>query len=275
MLALASIGGAAVLAGAALALPAASRVGYADLSATDLAIGAGFTTIGALAVLRRPANRTGRLFLVIGVIEALTGALNHYAIVGLSDGAALPAAAWAGWLAYWSVSLVVPSGLFLALLLVFPDGRPVSRFWGGVAVAGIAFGVAFALAEILLVPRMEIAPGIEIDNPTNVASTPAFENVWILGMAILLVGVIGAVVRYRRSRGEERQQLGGSCSRSARRSVRSPSSCSSTSRSVRRRPSRPGSSCRGRSCRCSGSASGSRSPAGSRSSSTASGSSTS
>jgi hypothetical protein len=47
--------------------------------------------------------------------------------------------------AYWAVSLVVPSGLFLLLLLLFPSGRPISPAWGWVAGAGLAFSVLLAL----------------------------------------------------------------------------------------------------------------------------------
>ena len=54
---------------------------------------------------------------------------------------------------------------------------------------------------------MEVTAEIEIDNPTNIGSSELFENVWPFGMVILLGGVASVVVRYRRSQGEERQQL--------------------------------------------------------------------
>ena len=196
-----------VVGGCLLTLPAASRVGFAQLYLTDLAIGASFTTIGFLVARRRPANPMGWLFLGIGVDESLVAGLNHYAMVGLTSSPGLPAATWAAWLGYWLVSLTVPSGLFLLLLVWFPSGRPISRAWGWVARAGLAFSVLFAVAEILVLPRMEVTSTLFIDNPTNVVTSDVPEDAWIVGMAILLIGVAGVVVRYRRSSGEERQQL--------------------------------------------------------------------
>jgi signal transduction histidine kinase len=207
VLGLACLAAVGVVVGALLASPAASRVGFTEIFATDLMIGASFTTIGVLVARRRSENPMGWLFLAIGVVEALVAALNHYAIVGLTQVSVLPGARWAGWLGYWSVSLVAPSGLFLLLLILFPDGRPISTRWRWVAGAGLAFSVLFALTEILLLPRMEVTTTIEIDNPTNIGSSETPEGAWILGMLILLIGVAGVVVRYRRSRGEERQQL--------------------------------------------------------------------
>ena len=207
VLALAAIAAAGAGAGAVLAPAAASRVGFTELYATDLLIGLSFTTIGVLVAQRRPENRMGWLFLSIGLVEALAAGLNHYAIVGLTQDPVLPGATWAGWLAYWSVSLIVPSGLFLLLLLLFPDGRPISVAWAWVARAGLAFSVLFALTEILLLARMEVTREIEIDNPTNIGASQVPDSAWIVGLIILLVGVAGVVVRYRRSEGEERQQL--------------------------------------------------------------------
>lgn len=205
--AIASIGYLAVVAGAVLAVPAVSEVGFTGIVATDLVLGASFTTIGLLVTRRRSENRIGWLFLAIGVIEALTAALNHYAIVGLTGRIDLPGAAWAGWLGFWTVSLVVPTGLFLLLLVVFPTGRPASRRWAWFAGAGLLFSVLFALSEILLLPGMEVTTGIEIDNPTNIGSSEIPDRVWIVGMLFLVGGVISLVARYRRADGEERQQL--------------------------------------------------------------------
>jgi len=205
--AIACLGYLAVGAGAVLAVPAASEAGFTGIYSTDLLLGASFTTIGVLVTRRRSENPIGWLFLAIGVIEALTAALNHYAIVGLAVRDALPGATWAGWLAYWSVSLIVPAGLFLLLLVVFPNGRAASRRWALLAWTGLVFSALFALSEILLLPKMEVTTEIVIDNPTNIASSDVSEWVWILGLVFLVGGVASLITRYRRAEGEERQQL--------------------------------------------------------------------
>jgi signal transduction histidine kinase len=193
--------------GTVFAVPAAREVGFTGIYSTDLVLAASFATIGVLVAQRRSENPIGWLFLAIAVVEGTTAAMNHYAIVGLSGGSVLPGSIWAAWLGYWLVSLVVPSGLFLLLLIVFPNGRPVSKPWAWLARVGLAFSVLFALSEILLLPRMELTTEIQFDNPTNVASSTTPETVWVLGMAFLVGGVAALVVRYRRSHGEEQQQL--------------------------------------------------------------------
>jgi signal transduction histidine kinase len=204
--AIAGIGYLAVVAGAVLGVAAAGDVGFTGIYATDLLLGASFTTIGLL-VTRRSENRIGGLFLAIGVMEAFIAALNHYAIVGLGTSPPLPGARWAGWVAYWLVSLIVPAGLFLLLIVVFPNGRAASKRWAWFARIGLVFSALFALSETLLLPRMEVTTGIVIDNPTNVASSELPDNVWIVGMLFLVGGVFSLVTRYRRADGEERQQI--------------------------------------------------------------------
>ena len=71
--------------------------------------------------------------------------------------------------AYWSVSLIVPAGLFLLLLVVFPNGRAASGPRPCSPWVGLVFSRrCSALSEILLLPRMEVTTEIVIDNPTNV-----------------------------------------------------------------------------------------------------------
>jgi signal transduction histidine kinase len=192
--------------GLVLTIPAVDE-GVEALYLTDLLLGFSFTTIGVL-VLRRADNRTiGWLFLAIGAMESLTVAANHFAIVGLTASPPWPAAVWAAWLGYWAISVVVPGGLFLLLLILFPDGRPLSRRWLWIAWLGLCFSVGFAVLEILTVARMEVTSDLDIDNPTNVTSVTITEWAWLIGIGFLAVAVVGLVIRFRRSSGEERQQL--------------------------------------------------------------------
>ena len=204
---LAAIAYTGAVAGLVLAFPAA-RQGFDTLYVTDLLLAFSFATIGLL-VSRRPGNTTiGWLFLAIAAVEGITVAANHYAVVGLSAADPFPGAVWAGWLGYWAASFVVPGGLFLMLLLLFPDGKPLSRRWGRFAGVGLVYSASFALAEILTLPRMEVATDLpKIDNPTNVVSLAVADWAWMPGMAFLAVAVVGLVIRFRRSRGVERQQL--------------------------------------------------------------------
>ena len=204
---LAAIAYTGAVVGLVLAFPAVQQ-GFDTLYVTDLLLAFSFATLGLL-VSRRQGNATiGWLFLAIAAVEGITVAANHYAVVGLSAAEPLPAAVWAGWLGYWASSFVVPGGLFLMLLLLFPDGKPLSRRWGRFAGAGLVYSALFAIAEVLTLPRMEVATDLpKIDNPTNVASLAVADWAWMPGMAFLAVAVVGLVIRFRRSSGVERQQL--------------------------------------------------------------------
>jgi signal transduction histidine kinase len=193
--------------GLVFAVPAV-REGVETLYLTDLLLAFSFATIGLLVSRSRSNGTIGRLFLAIAAVEGLTVAANHYAVAGLSAAEPLPGALWAGWFGYWASSFVVPGGLFLLLLILFPNGRALSRRWLWFGKFGLVYSASFALAEILSLPRMEVATGLpEIDNPTNVVSLVVADWAWMPGMALLAIAVVGLVLRFRHSRGEERQQL--------------------------------------------------------------------
>src|SRR5215203_3167194 len=118
--------------------------------------------------------------------------------------------AWIGsW--YWLTLLVL---VLIYMPLLFPDGRLPSRRWlpiavlAGVGMLGIV--VLGALADTL--PLNE-APGYEIDNPIGIEGFGNVEDLPVFGVltSLLVVCIIGAgayvVMRFRRSRGAERQQM--------------------------------------------------------------------
>jgi hypothetical protein len=118
--------------------------------------------------------------------------------------------AWTGsW--YWYTLLAL---VLVYLPLLFPDGRPPSRRWLPVAVVvevgWLGVVVLAALADSL---ALNEAPGYEIDNPVGIEGLGYVEDLPVFSaLGVLLgAGIIGAVasvvVRFRRSRGVERQQM--------------------------------------------------------------------
>src|SRR5215204_6837740 len=115
------------------------------------------------------------------------------------------------WTQYWYFLL---SLALVYLPLLFPDGRLPSRRWLPVAivpgVGTMGMVVLGALADKLLV---EEGPGYEIANPVGIEGLAFVEDLPIFGVLTVLcgVGIVGAitsvVVRFRRSRGIERQQM--------------------------------------------------------------------
>jgi len=109
--------------------------------------------------------------------------------------------------------------LLLALVLIFmpllfPDGRLPSRRWLPVLVlAGVGTVMMVVLGALADTLSVNEAPGYEIDNPIGVEGLRNVEDLPVFGVltGLLIFSIVGAgaavVVRFRRSRGVERQQM--------------------------------------------------------------------
>ena len=161
--------------------------------------------VGALIASRHPENLVGWLFCWFGLLEAVMADLAQaWALRGAEEG-------WPGVVPAEAVSLIswLPSGLGWTLtFLLFPDGRLPGPRWR--IVPWIAFaGWAISVPAWLLDPGQgtNFRSG---ENPLAVHSDlPVL--LLIVGMALFLAALVlsalSLVVRYRRSRGLERQQL--------------------------------------------------------------------
>jgi signal transduction histidine kinase len=173
---------------------------------------AGYTTIGALIASRTSGNPIGWLLMLVGVGFLLGGVTDEYLRYAFAHGwGDLPLTTFVGWLTNWVflfVAVPVPW-----ILLLFPSGTLPSRRWRPV-------GVTIAALSALLLVASILDPGpIDIDtidpaplNPTGVTALgDAITLVFTVGGFSLLglgfLSVIGLVLRYRRSIGEERQQM--------------------------------------------------------------------
>jgi hypothetical protein len=185
-------------------------------SLEDLVLFVGFSmfaVVGALLMAKRPDNLVGWILGTAAVIVGIFPASESYAAYvmttrGRPDALAV-FGAWAnGW--YWLVLLAL---VFIYLPLLFPDGRLISRRWLPVALLP-AFGIA---GVMVLASLAETFRGQDIDyridNPIGVEGLAHVEDlpVFVLFGGVYAVGAVGAfvsvAVRFRRSRGIERQQL--------------------------------------------------------------------
>jgi signal transduction histidine kinase len=93
---------------------------------------------------------------------------------------------------------------------VFPDGRPLSRRWRPAVWAGWAFIVLATAGNAFTRQDLESVPG-----RANPYAVPGLEWLWSgmiavsapLGLVVLAAGVATMALRWRRSSGDERQQL--------------------------------------------------------------------
>jgi hypothetical protein len=172
------------------------------------AIAVVFAAVGVLIAARQPGNAIGWIFLAAGVAAGL-GALSHSIAQYWVDGNGGPealakAAAWYGELS-WIPFILMPATF---LLLLFPDGHLLSRRWRGVAWCAAA-GMAGTFVGSGLQPG-QIPDFPEIRNPIAV-DHPLVDLLEGLSALALLIGIVGSsislIVRFRRSRGEQRQQM--------------------------------------------------------------------
>ncbi|MDQ3375343.1 MAG: hypothetical protein M3533_00390 [Actinomycetota bacterium] len=172
-----------------------------------------FAVMGALLVALRPDNLVGWILSAVGLMVGVLPAGEAYAAYvmttrGQPDALAV-AGVWAnGW--YWFLLL---SLAFIFLPLYFPDGRLPSRRWLPVAVlAGVATAAMVVLGALADTLRGQNVP-YRIENPIGIEGLAPVEDLPVFAVfgGIFLVVTLGAaasvVVRFRRSRGIERQQL--------------------------------------------------------------------
>jgi hypothetical protein len=173
----------------------------------------GFMVVGAVIVAHRPGNAIGRIFSAIGLLAATGGLAMEYAgYAYVTRPGSLPGAILAAWYQQqWWVPMIVL--IFVATPLLFPTGRLLSPRWRPVAVvAGMTAATLMGLTAFQ--PTIQLQDqNYWVDNPIGLAGIPDPETSAVGGA---LVGLLGAcmvaavsslVLRFRRSRGVERQQL--------------------------------------------------------------------
>jgi hypothetical protein len=161
-----------------------------------------FPLVGALIASRHPKNPVGWICLAIGLFwmliflgDSIPGSGPYPVTI-----AALTQAIW-----------IPPVGLLgIYLILLFPDGKLPSRRWrplawiSGVVMVLASLGITFAPGPL------EGHPGVR--NPFGLEGAPSW--VATAGIVILLMlplcmlaSALSLVMRYRRSKGEEREQI--------------------------------------------------------------------
>ena len=162
-------------------------------------------TIGAVIVSRQHRNIVGWAFVVAGLAAGVAFAARGYARYAAFVAPDLRGEAIAGWLAdLGDASTFAIMGP--VLLLLFPDGKPLSRRWRPIVAFAFVSVTAMLLVTALSPGPLENLPAR--DNPFGVAALAAFVEPVDQPVGItMLAGVVAIILRFRRSRGTERQQL--------------------------------------------------------------------
>jgi len=169
-----------------------------------------FPLVGAVIASRGAGGAIGWICLVIGLAVAATGLSERYAVHALViEPGSLPAGEFAAYLGSWSwVIFIGLIGVFLVLL--FPDGKLPSPRWRWLALIASG-GMAAAIVGIALGPGESEAP-VVVENPIGIgaAKGPLTVLAWVGILTLffsIIAAVVAAVLRFRQSGSEQRQQL--------------------------------------------------------------------
>ena len=166
--------------------------------------------VGGLILVRRPENRIGWLFCLIGF--GLAATMSVGTVSGAMTNPPIPTwallAVWVGQFLY--LLFIIPSWL---VIMTFPTGRLPSRRWRPVVVALIAGGFVTAIGTAFGREQLEVSGGA---GPLNPFAAPeplrsilltARDAGDLVSILLLLPTAAAVVIRMRRAEGVERLQL--------------------------------------------------------------------
>jgi hypothetical protein len=171
-------------------------------------LGVPFAVVGALIAARRPGNRIGWLLLVGALSIGSAQLAWAYVLSALHHGGRfIYLVGWIGNLLPWPAL-----GALILLLLLFPTGQLLSRRWRPVAWAAVVWCAA-VMVSMALYPQLIANP--QLQNPIGLAgragdlmrSVQDSALVGSIPVLLVLLAALSLILRFRRSRGAERQQL--------------------------------------------------------------------
>jgi hypothetical protein len=173
-----------------------------------------FVALGTLLSLRQPANPIGWL-LTFGGLTWLAGGLTaSFAIMGLAEGAEPSTATLVAAFAsdgIWTIGVLFSVGL---PLLLFPDGRLLSRRWRPVLALMVLGAVGtFVSWQVTVEPLAGLVdPNVSLTNPWGLQrlawlTGPAGDGSVVLLMVMTLAAGVSIALRFRSATTVERQQI--------------------------------------------------------------------
>jgi hypothetical protein len=194
---------------------------YQETLGPGLAVLAGvlslaYPAVGALIASRLPTNPIGWIFCGVGLLYAVRRLAEAYADYALLENFALPWGEYVAWFTTW-IGFAWPVLAGVLLTLLFPRGRLPSRRWRIVAWTAILGAALTALGDAFTPGQLRTHPYVE--NPFGVVGVISgglttyefFAASLVFGTMLLLASSFAAlcslIVRLRRGRGDERQQI--------------------------------------------------------------------
>jgi len=169
-------------------------------------------TVGAVVASRSPSNPLGWIYCAAAILTTMQEGLTQYSrYVSYTKPGVLPG----GVLAMWAANWVWVPGFSLVLVfsfLLFPDGRLPTPRWRPAAWCAAAIVAFLTVTSALYTADYTDSIGRPVPNPFAIPALSGFFDA-ALGVAQILfvlpvmLALASLVVRFRRSRGEEREQI--------------------------------------------------------------------
>jgi hypothetical protein len=182
------------------------------LDALGLLLGGGpflvFAALGVLIAASRPQNPIGWMFTASGFLVLFAGFAAEYALYALyTNPGSLPAGAVMAWASTWL--WLIGAGLVVLIVLLLPNGRLASRRWRALVWLVVADTAVLALSAAVMLWSFR---GLQLlGDLEKVTLSPVAEQIIVIGFPLLLVTLLPAtasmLLRFRRARENERQQL--------------------------------------------------------------------
>lgn len=170
-----------------------------------------YAILGALIITKQPKNPIGWIFLAVSLLYALNNLsiVYHDYMATLGGSEEFTGVDLAAWLNNWTwMPAIFLSTIYVFLL--FPDGRLLSPRW-----RIISWAAGLGLALIVLAVMLHPGPIESWDLAENPYGLPvlasALDMVFQIANVLLVIGFVGGIasfiIRFRRSRGIEREQM--------------------------------------------------------------------
>jgi len=168
-----------------------------------------FPIVGALVASRRPQNPIGWICLADGLLWMFLGVTDSYSVYGVARPGSVPFPVAIGTLGNQWLWVPTVGLLGIYLILLFPDGKLPSRRWRPLAWFSAVMIVLLSVTEGLAPGPLENQGGVR--NPFGVEALPWLQDAAYIVLPLLplciVASAVSMVLRFRRSRGEVRQQI--------------------------------------------------------------------
>ena len=168
-----------------------------------------FPTVGALIASRRPQNPVGWICLADGLLWMILAVTDSYSVYGVTKPGSVPFPVAVGTLSNQWLWVPTVGLLGIYLVLLFPDGKLPSRRWRTLAWFSGVMMVLLSVTGGLAPGPLENQGGVP--NPFGLEALPWLADVSYIILPLLplciFASAVSMVLRYRRSRGEVRQQI--------------------------------------------------------------------